>query len=134
MKYRFSIKFGIKWCIAWLYLAKKNFFWDFLPRAKMDQFGFGLEKKLPTENTSATYQVFTAKPLPTQWNKITYNSQDEVIKNQHLAPGLTAKPVRNLIILSNFNNSEAMFIIKCTIIFFSRITILVPRPIQCEFR
>ena len=54
-------------------------FWDFLPRVKMGQFGCGLEKMLPTENTSATYQVITAKALPTHWNhKITYNSQDEV--------------------------------------------------------
>ena len=54
-------------------------FWDFLSRVKMGQFGFSLEKKLPTENTSATYQVMTAKALPTHWNnKITYNSQDEV--------------------------------------------------------
>ena len=43
----------------------KNKILRFLASVKMGQFGFVPEKMLPTENTSATYQVIIAKALPT---------------------------------------------------------------------
>ena len=77
--FRFSIKFGITWCITWLYLTKIKF-WPFLPQAKMGQFGFDPEKKVDHRKQSSNIHIRLSSQNSYQFIEIIklYNSSPKI--------------------------------------------------------